>query len=124
MTKLWDVAWDLWDYRNSVFYQQLNRSLQEDISAIDLQIKDLHSAAETIALLQKDRHLMTISINRLLEFPRPKKVEWMQQISLALQQAKKRYFNLHQTRQEHTRRHHDMIVSMQATLRTWLHSSS
>jgi hypothetical protein len=124
ITKLWDVAWDLWEYRNSVFHQHMNRSLQEDVLTIDLQIKDIHSAAETIPLLPKDRHLMTISINRLLDFPRHRKVEWMQHTLLAMQQAKKSYFNLRQTRQEYTRRHHDMIVSMQTTLRTWLQSSS
>jgi hypothetical protein len=95
ITKLWDVAWDLRDFRNAVYHHQINKSLQKDSLALDIQIRDLSNTIALIGLLPKDQHIiMTISTTWLLDFPRSRKVEWLHQTTLALAQAKKRHFHL------------------------------
>ncbi len=85
ITKLWDVAWDLWDYRNAVYHQQQNISQCEDTDAMNLKVRDLyHNLAQT-GLLAKDRHLLSISLSRLLLFPCVQKVEWLHQVNLAIE---------------------------------------
>jgi hypothetical protein len=36
ITKLWDITWDLWEYRNAVYHQHQNISQLEDIEAMNL----------------------------------------------------------------------------------------
>jgi hypothetical protein len=118
--KLWDVAWDLWDFRNAVFHDQQNISLQEDTLEMNIQVRDLYHDLAITGLLAKDSHLMTIPLSRLLGFPRLQKTEWIQQATLAMTQAKKRHFLSRQSRQEHHRRHQLMLQSMKIVLRNWL----
>jgi hypothetical protein len=124
INKLWDAAWDLWEFRNAVYHQQQNKSLHEDTHSLDLKVRDLFNKLALTGLLLKDQHLETISIQRLILFPRSQKVEWLHQASLALAQAKKMNFQVSQSRQEQHRRHQDMIVSMQLTLSNWLKGSN
>jgi hypothetical protein len=124
ITKLWNVAWDLWEFRNAVFHQKMNHSQQEDNDALDLKVRDLSHKLNQTGLLPKDRHLMSISITRLLLLPRIQKVEWLHQATLALAHVKKRQFQLRRSRQEHYRRYHAMIESMQLGLHNWLNNSS
>jgi hypothetical protein len=120
ITKLWDIAWDLWDFRNAVFHHQHNLSLQEDTSALDDKVRDLIYHLSLISLLPKDKHLTMISTQRLLLLPRSQKIEWIQQVNLALAQPKKRHFQIRFSRTEHLRRHQNMFKSMQILLRNWL----
>jgi hypothetical protein len=117
ITKLWNIAWDLWDFRNAVLHHQNNQSLQEDSLALDIQIRDLSHTIALTGLLPKDQHLTTISLTRLIDFSRSRKIEWLQQRTLALAQAKKRQFELRRSRQAQHQRHQSMIVSMQNSLR-------
>ncbi len=120
ITKLWDVAWDLWDFRNAVYHHKQNFALREDTSALDKKIRGLFHNLALTGLLTKDMHLTTISLPRLLLFPRSDKVEWLEQATLALAQAKKRNFDISRSRIEQHRRHQAMITSMHRNLRNWL----
>jgi hypothetical protein len=118
--KLWDVAWDLWDYQNAVFHLQQNISLQEDTLEMNTQVRNLYHDITITGLQPKDTHLMTIPLTRLLGLPRLQKTEWIQQATLAMTQAKKRQFLLRQSQQEYHRRHQLMLQSMKIALRNWL----
>jgi hypothetical protein len=83
ITKLWDVAWDLWDFRNAVYHHQQNQSLHEDTSALDVKVRDLFNTLALTGLLPKDKHLTSISITWLLLFQRSHKVEWLEQATLS-----------------------------------------
>jgi hypothetical protein len=122
ITKLWDIAWDLWEFRNSVYHQQINQSTQEDILLLDEQFKELISSTALIGLLPKDQHLTEISASRLQTFSRIRKVEWIRQVTLALAQAKNRHFQLRRSRYEHYWRHQNMIESMRQTIQSWLNT--
>jgi hypothetical protein len=122
ITKLWDVAWDLWDFCNAVYHQITNKASEVDTKALDRQMQDLSHSLTYTGLLTKDCHLTTIPIDRLLLLPRIQKVEWINQVTLAMAQAKKRHFHLRQSRNDYHRRHQRMIQSMQSTLRQWLAS--
>jgi hypothetical protein len=124
ITKLWEVAWDLWDYRNSVYHDKQNLSLQEDKSAIDLQVRELIQQLSLTGLRPKDRHLASITLERLLDFPRAQKIEWIRQTTLALAQYKRWNFHLRRSQHEHYLRHHRMILAMQTSLRNWLHKTT
>jgi hypothetical protein len=120
ITKLWDVAWDLWEFRNSVYHHHQNKALHEDTLSLDSKVKDLFDKLALTVLLPKDRHLADISIQRLLLFPCPNKIEWIHQANLVLAQAKKLLFQIRQSRHEQHRRRREMIVSMQLNFRNWL----
>jgi hypothetical protein len=120
ITKLWDVAWDMWELRNEVYHNTTNRALQEDTHSLDLQVRELLQQISLIGLLPKDRHLATISLTRILCFPRSQKIEWIQQTNLALVQAKHWHFLIRRTRQEQHQHHQTMLESMQRLLRNWL----
>jgi hypothetical protein len=120
ITKLWDVAWDLWEFRNSVYHKHQNKALQEDTLSLDSKVKDLFDKLALTKLLPKDRNLAAISLQRLLLFPRSNKIEWMHQANLALAQARNMLFQIRQSRHEQHRRRQEMIVSMQLNLRNWL----
>jgi hypothetical protein len=124
ITKLWDIAWDLWEFRNAVFHQRHNQTLQEDSLALDVQIRDMCHTITITGLLPKDQHLAAISLTCLIDFPRSRKIEWLQQMTLALAHARKRNFDLRRSRHEQHRRHQCMIESMQNSLRNWLLSHS
>jgi hypothetical protein len=124
INNLWEVAWDLWDFRNAVFHHQINQFLQADIEILDAKIRDLFDTGTITGFLPKDKHLMSISITRLLSFPRSHKVEWLEQASLALAHAKKRNFQIRQTRIEQQRRHREMIRSMQRIFCNWRNTAS
>jgi hypothetical protein len=79
ITKLWDVAWDLWEYRNAVYHQQQNISRCEDTETMNLKVRDLYQNLALTGLMPKDRHLLSISLSRLILFPRVQKVEWLHQ---------------------------------------------
>jgi hypothetical protein len=124
ITKLWEVAWELWDFRNAVFHHQQNQSLLEDRSVLDDKVRDYLTYLSLTGLLPKDKHLATISLPRLLLFPRHQKVEWIQQAALTMAQAKKSNFRLRLAQKEHLQRRQNMIVSMQITFQNWLLSAS
>jgi hypothetical protein len=119
---MWEIAWDIWEFRNTVFHHQNNQSIQEDTGAIDLQIKSLSDTLSIMGLLPKDLHLADITLTRLLQFPQHQKMEWLHQASLALEQVKLRQFNLRRKDNEYLQRHQTMIASMQRNLSNWLHS--
>jgi hypothetical protein len=93
------------------------------MSAIDMKIRDMFNNLATTELLPKDKHLTGISLLRLPLFQRIHKVEWLDQATLALAQAKKRHFWIRRAREEHHRRHQAMIGSMQHTFSNWLHTA-
>jgi hypothetical protein len=92
----------------------------EDTLILDKQIGDLHSTMAIIGLLPKDQHLMEITLNRLLAFSRGQKVEWLTQVTLALEQSKLRQFQIRRSQHEHYQRHQLMLESMRRTLQNWL----
>jgi hypothetical protein len=116
ITKLWDTAWDLWEFQNLIFHHQENQSTRVDMLLLDKQIGDLHSNMNIIGLLPKDQHLTEITLDCLLAFPRRQKVEWMTQVALALDQSKLRHFQIRRSQQEHHRRHQSMLESMRRSL--------
>ncbi len=118
--KLWDVAWDLWEFRNAVYHKQCNLSLHEDTIALDQKVRELTHTLALTGLLSKDKHLETIPIDRLLGLPRLRKVEWLLKANLALTRAKQRYFESRRSRHAQHRRHQSMISSMQLTSRRWI----
>jgi hypothetical protein len=92
ITKLWEIAWDLWDFRNTVYHQHSNQATQEDTTVLNQQVKDISYKLTLTGLLPKEKHLTTIPLSKLLTFPRPQKLEWITQANLALEQVKKSTF--------------------------------
>jgi hypothetical protein len=121
ITKLWEVAWDLWDFRNEVFHHKKNLAVEDDISVLDLQVKQLSNKLSITGLPEKDQHLLDIPLPRLLAFLVYKKWNgsnrrhspWL---------TKKRQYLIRRSRQEHLRRYQLMILSMQHSFQNWLTS--
>jgi hypothetical protein len=124
ISKMWDVAWDLWEHRNAVYHHTSNKALASDSAILDTQVRVLIQKLDQIELMPKDQHLAIIPFERLTTFPRIRKVEWIRQTSMALAQAKKRNYVPRQSQHEKHRRHQSMINSMQTILQNWLDNTN
>jgi hypothetical protein len=94
ITKLWEIAWDIWDFCNEIFHHQTNESSTQDSAALDFRLRNLSYTLTITGLCPKDSHLAEITLDRLLMLPRFQKVEWLNQAELALTLAKNRHFQL------------------------------
>jgi hypothetical protein len=72
ITRMWEIAWDIWEYRNEVLHKENNYSTTEDAEAIDLRVKTLLDTIYIMGLLPKDLHLADITLTRL-QFPKHQK---------------------------------------------------
>jgi hypothetical protein len=93
ITRMWEIVWDIWEYRNEVLHKEKNYSTTADAEAIDVRVKTLWDIISITGLLPKDLHLADITLTRLLHFPKHQKKEWLHQAALALDQAKARTFH-------------------------------
>jgi hypothetical protein len=41
ISKMWDVAWDLWEHRNAVYHHKSNKALSADTAILDTQVREL-----------------------------------------------------------------------------------
>jgi hypothetical protein len=124
ITKLWEIAWDLWDFRNTVYHQHSNPATYEDTTVLNQQVKEISYKLTLTGLLPKDKHLTSIPLSKLLTFPRPQKLEWITQANLALEQVKKQHFQLLTSCHAQHRRHQNTIRAMRLLLSNWLHQSN
>jgi hypothetical protein len=83
--KLWDIAWDLWEHRNGILHEKTNLVSDAELHTIDRNIRNSFLHLRSISLPAHDRHLLSISLTRLLRKDRSYKSEWLRLATIVLQ---------------------------------------
>lgn len=66
ITKLWEIAWDIWEFCNAVLHEQENITTETDNAAINARINDLLHTLSNTGLRPKDRHLAAITHKKIV----------------------------------------------------------
>jgi hypothetical protein len=82
--KLWDIAWDLWEHRNGILHEDTNLVSDAELRTIDRNIRNSFLHLRSISLPAHDRHLLSISLPRLLRKDHAYKSEWLCLATLVL----------------------------------------
>jgi hypothetical protein len=88
--KMWQVAWDLWEYRNGILHEQQNAVSDNVILELDRTLQTLYQNSRSILLAGIDRHLFRLSLPQLLQKDVPYKQTWVHQVELAMKNTRKR----------------------------------
>jgi hypothetical protein len=131
LKRLWDIAWKLWEQRNSAMHKAKNRDTGET-DRINKKIEDLYMKLQD-RITAADNYLFTMSLQRLQCKGLIYKKEWIAQANNALVSLSDRLSqedNLGIRRQQHRaalidrrRRRQRMIRQMQASMNAWISRS-
>jgi hypothetical protein len=83
--KLWDVAWDLWEHRNSILHEAQNVVTDRSSRSLNRQVSLLFSELQSHLLPAHDRHLLAMKLARLLKKDSTYKEVWLRNAQAALQ---------------------------------------
>ena len=75
--KLWDIAWDLWEHRNGVLHESENVVSNAALRHLDMKVMDTFNRIRSLLLPAHDRHLISLSLSRLLKKDRIYKEVWL-----------------------------------------------
>jgi hypothetical protein len=86
ISKLWDIAWDMWQHRNHVIHNTLHSKKQLEMELLGLQVNEWYKQGPE-ELLIRDRNLFQKSVETLLKGTGNKQEQWVTSVRLAHQQA-------------------------------------
>jgi hypothetical protein len=116
ITKLWDIAWDLWEHRNGVLHQQDNIITEGMIHIINRQVRSLYFHAAQFSLLPADTPLIRRSLQEILSKDYTFKKTWVSHVKQALSVGKQEVWEARKNREE-------ALSRMRQCMKTWLRSS-
>jgi hypothetical protein len=131
LKRLWDIAWKLWEQRNSAMHEAKNRDTGES-DRINKKIEDLYMKLQD-RTTAADNYLFTMSLQRLKSKGLIYKKEWIAQANNALDSLSDRLSQedisgiRHQQHREalidRRRRRQRMMRQMQASMHAWISRS-
>ena len=86
ITKLWDIAWDMWQHRNHVTHNTLHPQKQLEMELLGLEVNEWYEQGPD-ELLQRDRNLFQKSVETLLKGSGNEQEQWITSVRLAHQRA-------------------------------------
>jgi len=116
ITKLWDIAWDLWEHRNGVLHQQDNIITEGMIHIINRQVRSLYFHAAQFSLLPADTPLIRRPLQEILSKDYTFKKTWVSHVKQALSVGKQEVWEARKNREE-------ALSRMRQCMKTWLRSS-
>jgi len=123
--KLWMVAWDQWEHRNAVLYDQENLVQKEELLRLNMRITQAYQEYKYI-LPTTDQHFFTSPLTTLLRKSTRLKEAWLTQVTAAKNRAVRRQRQRtiaradRASRRHHLRSHTATIINMQQRMRQWL----
>jgi hypothetical protein len=111
--KLWNMAWDLWEHRNGILYDEENQVTRTMILQLNARVLRIYNDLSSRALRHNDRHLVHLSLSKLLKKDSNYKVTWLTVAEPALQHGRRVSW---QTRTQHDR----MLQGMRRGMFSWL----
>lgn len=83
--KLWMIAWDLWEHRNEVLYNQENLVSAQMAEKLDRDIQRTYCRAVSVLSHTRDNYLLTAPVSQLLTRSIPCKQAWLTTTNTAIQ---------------------------------------
>jgi hypothetical protein len=74
---MWDIAWDLLEHRNGVLHEQENTVTRVAMHQLNRSISEAFGKLQLLLLPANDRHLLSISLARLLQKNQTYKDMWL-----------------------------------------------
>jgi hypothetical protein len=60
ITKLWNIAWDMWEHRNGILHNKDNAATEREKRAINKAVIEVFNKLQSMMLSPQDRHLTTL----------------------------------------------------------------
>ncbi len=86
ISKLWDIAWDMWQHRNHVIHNTLHPKKQLEMELLGLQVNEWYEQGPE-ELLIRDRNLFQKSVETILKGTGNEQEQWVTSVRLAHQRA-------------------------------------
>jgi hypothetical protein len=88
ISKLWDIAWDMWQHRNHIVHNTLHpqKRLELELEKIGAQINELYAQGNE-TLLQRDKTLFLKSLETIKKGNCNEQAQWVTSVILAKQRA-------------------------------------
>jgi hypothetical protein len=86
ISKLWDIAWDMWQHRNHIKHNTLHPRKQQEMDIIGQRVTVLYEQGSE-DLLARDRSLFLKSLTTLLKGNGNEQEQWITSVILAQQRA-------------------------------------
>lgn len=64
---MWDIAWDLWEHRNGILHEADNMVLDIETHKTNHKVVETYSRLQGLILPAHDKHLISLSLARLLK---------------------------------------------------------
>jgi hypothetical protein len=77
VTKLWNIAWDLWEHRNGILHEEENLITQSMTVQLNARVSRVYNDLSSRALRQYDRYLVHQSLYTLLRKDNNYKITWL-----------------------------------------------
>lgn len=104
--KLWDIAWDLWEYRNGIVHSKENAEILHNMAETDGSIRTQYHRGPH-GLAQCDHSLFCKPLDDILSASIPYRQKWLQRVNTARERAARRQLTTYSQERQ--------------TLRAWLH---
>lgn len=108
ISKLWDIAWDMWQHRNHIIHNTLHPKKQLEMELLGQQVNELYEQGST-ELLNRDRTLFQKSLTTLLKGNGNEQEQWVTSVRLAHQRAAAAKHNRNAS-----------MINERALMETWL----
>jgi hypothetical protein len=82
--KLWAIAWDLWEHCNGVLHETLNVVSITELHRLNRRVTDAYTTLRSVLLPAHDRHLISVTLPRLLKEDLVYKEVWLRKALAAL----------------------------------------
>jgi hypothetical protein len=86
LSKLWDIAWDMWQHRNHIKHNTLHPKKQLEMEIIGQQVKEMYAKGAK-ELLTRDRTLFQKSLATILKGSGNEQEQWITSVTLAQYRA-------------------------------------
>jgi hypothetical protein len=113
--KLWNIAWDLWEHRNSILHQQDNCLSSSELAVLNQKIRSLYSQLRNSSISGQDRYLLSLPIDKLLGKDSTYKRTWLDQAQVVMAVVRKNSWS---------NSSRIMLSNMRRVLYRWLHRST
>jgi hypothetical protein len=84
ITKLWNIAWDLWEHRNGVLHNCQNTVVDREDRATNRDVAEAFNTLQSMLLLIHDRHLLSLRLARLLKKNTLYKEVWLRNANIVI----------------------------------------
>jgi hypothetical protein len=84
ITKLWDIAWDLWEHRNGILHNKQNLVSEREEHILNRNVSEAFNSLQSRMLPINDRHLLSLRLGHLLKKNSIYKEVWLNTANIVI----------------------------------------